>query len=1084
MSSNAEDEGEEEDDETNLTFAGTEEQKKKKKNRKKKIGKKERMKLKAKELIERGMTENEARKEVGLNEIIACVVSRSTKEVKRKKVNPQQLTANIKNTQTIAEMFKIIEESRECMNHIHLSAFWNKLGRYATYGNSNSTSWLEQRTEALDLVIERTKQVINDTNSAGGIRGRELANILHGVAKSGVGVKMNECFVKELSHAIERHLDQCNPQELANSIWAFAKCYYFDSDLFRNLAICAEKHARENRFNPQEITNILWAFATADNKLGDNNNNNRLLLIKALAKAAANSLSQFSMQGLSTTAWALAKLNFLDQTLFKAIAELSQRSIERFNAQDFSNLCFAFASSGQNDAALFTTMAKHAEKHVEQLNAQGLSLVVWSFSKVGHLDARFFEQFGKAIERRMFLKASDFNAQDISNIAFAFGKACHKDDALFTILARTAERILNDFNVQDICNLVWSCSFLGIYDVSLLEAVRRSLLTTRLVEDIDAANIANLLWSFQKAQKLDEELVTAMANAAEKRVLKFSTTDLTNVAWNFANADKVPEKLFAALARAVEQKIHEFGEEDLDNLEYAFTKADQMSIVKQLKNQRKNGSNEYEYDANVDVSKCGKIIVAGGGIGGAALAVSLQKKGFEVIVLESDENFESRAQGYGLTVQATNAMHAMGVDISSDDAPSTSHYTFSSDGNIIGFFGEAFGTRSKDRKEVQNSGRFIHIPRQVLRKRIVEAVRPGTIRWNSKLKSFKENEDGVEVTLMDGSSLKAALLIGSDGIFSTVRRQLNLPGDRLNYVGLCVVLGIVDDNVLKVPLAKRRIFETVDGTTRLYAMPFTTTSTMWQLSFPCSEETARMYTKDAMTLKKEITRRCEKWHQPIPELLKCTPLDCMSGYPVYDRDLLDPLVLRPPNIKRRRVTVIGDAAHPMTPFKAQGANQAISDAVLFADLLLEGVGKLGPIDGFDYALPIFEKKMLARSSRMVVGSREKAKEMHSALALQPARKAQREAEFDLPTVLRVLREKNIGAQSAIDPRNLDSIVADAAVATTTGVNFIPPPTFSQGTKLKFNEDEDIGEKMKEKKKRKKEKKEKREKKEKKRAKCK
>ena len=107
----------------------------------------------------------------------------------------------------------------------------------------------------------------------------------------------------------------------------------------------------------------------------------------------------------------------------------------------------------------------------------------------------------------------------------------------------------------------------------------------------------------------------------------------------------------------------------------------------------------------------------------------------------------------------------------------------------------------------------------------------------------------------------------------------------------------------------------------------------------------------------------------------------MSGYPVYDRELLETEVLRPKQSISRRVTIIGDAAHPMTPFKAQGANQAISDAVLLANALVEGVGKRGPVDGFNYALPLFEKRMLSRSSRAVLGSREKVKEMHSALAL-------------------------------------------------------------------------------------------------------
>ncbi|CAD7948780.1 unnamed protein product, partial [Amoebophrya sp. A25] len=51
----------------------------------------------------------------------------------------------------------------------------------------------------------------------------------------------------------------------------------------------------------------------------------------------------------------------------------------------------------------------------------------------------------------------------------------------------------------------------------------------------------------------------------------------------------------------------------------------------------------------------------------------------------------------------------------------------------------------------------------------------------------------VKVTLTDGVQLGAELLVGADGIFSTVRRQMQLPGDRLNYVGLIVVLGIVED---------------------------------------------------------------------------------------------------------------------------------------------------------------------------------------------------------------------------------------------------------------------------------------------------
>ena len=153
---------------------------------------------------------------------------------------------------------------------------------------------------------------------------------------------------------------------------------------------------------------------------------------------------------------------------------------------------------------------------------------------------------------------------------------------------------------------------------------------------------------------------------------------------------------------------------------------------------------------------------------------------------------------------------------------------------------------------------------------------------------------------------------------------------------------------------------------------------MWQLSFPFAEEAARSLCKDPTALKSEILRRCAKWHEPIPDLLRSTPLDGMAGYPVYDREVLQPDVLRPGSAAatqaaaastpaaQRRVTLIGDAAHPMTPFKAQGANQALSDAVLLADTLVESIQRHGPHAGLDAALPLFEQAMLGRSFRVAV----------------------------------------------------------------------------------------------------------------------
>ncbi|EOD35514.1 hypothetical protein EMIHUDRAFT_201654 [Emiliania huxleyi CCMP1516] len=415
--------------------------------------------------------------------------------------------------------------------------------------------------------------------------------------------------------------------------------------------------------------------------------------------------------------------------------------------------------------------------------------------------------------------------------------------------------------------------------------------------------------------------------------------------------------LFAALAKSATERAADFVAADLANLAWAFANAGHVedaplfaALARAAEARLSDFTAEELDNADWAFSRAGAWTSR-----------------------EADASLDSRKQGYGHEKRKPCA--------------------------ILGFFGEAFGDKSKVRRESDASGRFIHIPRQKLRARVVEQLRPGTIRWGSKLRSF-ECRRGAGV---------AALLVGSDGIFSTVRRQLAMPGDRLHYVGLVVVLGILD--------GIRRIFETVDGTTRLYAMPFTTSSTMWQLSFPCSEEAARTLTKDAAALKAELLSRCRGWHDPIPALLADTPLDGMSGYPVYDREVLEPA---------DRVTLIGDAAHPMTPFKAQGANQALSDAVLLAEALVQGVREHGALAGLDAALPLFERRMLSRSARVVVGSREKAKELHSSLALQPGRKVQRDTGVDMPRVVRALRAGGIGSGSATDPRGLDAVVAETA----------------------------------------------------------
>jgi 2-polyprenyl-6-methoxyphenol hydroxylase-like FAD-dependent oxidoreductase len=176
------------------------------------------------------------------------------------------------------------------------------------------------------------------------------------------------------------------------------------------------------------------------------------------------------------------------------------------------------------------------------------------------------------------------------------------------------------------------------------------------------------------------------------------------------------------------------------------------------------------------------------------------------------------------------------------------------------------------------------------------------------------------------------------------------------------------------------VFQTANGNERIYIMPYSAEEVMWQLSFPLSEEEAKtLSAKGAQVLKQEACSRTQ-WHEPIPHILSVTLESQISGYPVYDRELLKPELLE----NAGQVTLIGDAAHPMSPFKGQGANQALLDALALAREISKGCR---PLSHWREAglrksvLTEFESEMLKRSATKVTDSAAAAIFLHSDIVL-------------------------------------------------------------------------------------------------------
>jgi len=429
------------------------------------------------------------------------------------------------------------------------------------------------------------------------------------------------------------------------------------------------------------------------------------------------------------------------------------------------------------------------------------------------------------------------------------------------------------------------------------------------------------------------------------------------------------------------------------------------------------------------------------------------------VVYERDTSFEERKQGYGITMQqGARALRSLGFfsfnDDDKDDTTkgksnpnatkfgfhSTKHIVHKPDGTVVGEWGMKVwgGRHEKGRQHAKRQN--AHISRQNLRKILLDLLRPGTVKWGYKFVRFSEQSNtqtdkdssqlnltfqrrrsdcDVSVEEECGDELftaSATVLVGCDGIRSVVREnKLGEDVAPLRYLGCIVILGIVESQESELTDGET-VFQTADGTTRLYAMPFAQPGeesstdivnqdkqdrglSMWQLSFPMEEKDAKGLSKlGPSALKTEALRRCGKWHHPIPDLLSQTQEELITGYPCYDRSIVDKEVFRNGRDDSSSsggssfVTMLGDAAHPMSPFKGQGANQALLDAVLLARKLSSAArvnnnkklkdNEHNINDRIRDALAIFEEEMLERSSVKVLKSAEAAKFLHTEVAIQ------------------------------------------------------------------------------------------------------
>ena len=363
-------------------------------------------------------------------------------------------------------------------------------------------------------------------------------------------------------------------------------------------------------------------------------------------------------------------------------------------------------------------------------------------------------------------------------------------------------------------------------------------------------------------------------------------------------------------------------------------------------------------EQRVDADRPLRVIIAGGGLGGLVLAGACHLQGMEVRVLEQAEQY----MGYGGPIQVqSNALEAL-KDISEElftqmaalGTVTADRISGIRDGKTGRWLCE-FDTRKP--AEAKGLPLTLAIERPLLQTILLRhCVPPELVHNNRRLTGYTEQEDGsVLVRLDDGTGLEGDVLVGADGIWSTVRQLVRgAPVEKrgreyarengasyTGYVCYTAACNHVPDDVdtvsYKVLLGREKYAGLTDaGNGRYHFWAF------------IGQPEDRPH-PEGVSYKEYLEREFEGWVD-LPAVLKETEDDAISRRVLYD---MKPLLT---GWSKGPVTLLGDAAHAMMPNLGQGGNMAFEDARRLAEQL----GGVRDTSQVPAALKEYERRRVVR----------------------------------------------------------------------------------------------------------------------------
>lgn len=312
-----------------------------------------------------------------------------------------------------------------------------------------------------------------------------------------------------------------------------------------------------------------------------------------------------------------------------------------------------------------------------------------------------------------------------------------------------------------------------------------------------------------------------------------------------------------------------------------------------------------------------RIVIVGAGIAGLATAASLARSGIRCEVYEQARLISEVGAGIQIAPNAARVLRDLGLGAALEEAGvrigALEMRRWDDDRVLRGM--------RLDRTEQLFGAAYYAVHRADLHHMLLESVPVGTVHLGLRCVRVEEQQERVVLLFADGSSTHADVVIGADGIHSVVRDVL--VSDEPRFSGQAVYRGVVRADRLSLPADDPKVLMWLGPGRHCVCYPISGGDRVsFAATAPAAETGVESWSAHAD--RERVLATYDGWHEAMREVIG--EAEAIGQWSLYDRETVR-------TWSTPRTTIVGDAAHPMLPFMAQGANQALEDAAALAACL-------------------------------------------------------------------------------------------------------------------------------------------------------